>query len=53
MPEALHRFSQNGIVYSESRHGFFVTTFSGQDVSDIYDIRTALEVLAEFVSREL
>jgi DNA-binding GntR family transcriptional regulator len=44
--EALHRLSQDGIVRSESRYGFFVTTFSSQDVSEVYDIRTALEVLA-------
>jgi DNA-binding GntR family transcriptional regulator len=44
--EALHRLSQDGIVRSESRRGFFVTTFSSQDVSEVYDIRTALEVLA-------
>jgi DNA-binding GntR family transcriptional regulator len=44
--EALHRLSQDGIVRSESRRGFFVTTISSQDVSEVYDIRTALEVLA-------
>src|SRR5579859_5765613 len=44
--EALHRLSQDGIVRSESRRGFFVATFSSQDVSEIYDIRAALEVLA-------
>lgn len=44
--EALHRLSRDGIVRSESRRGFFVTTFSSQDVSEVYDIRTALEVLA-------
>ena len=44
--EALHRLSQDGIVRSESRRGFFVATFSSQDISEVYDIRTALEVLA-------
>ena len=44
--EALHRLSQDGIVRSESRYGFFVTTFSSQDISEVYDIRTALGVLA-------
>jgi DNA-binding GntR family transcriptional regulator len=44
--EALHRLSQDGIVRSESRRGFFVTTFSSQDVGEVYDIRTALEALA-------
>lgn len=44
--EALHRLSQDGVVRNENRHGFFVATFSSQDVNEIYDIRTALEVLA-------
>jgi DNA-binding GntR family transcriptional regulator len=44
--EALHRLAQDGIVRAESRRGFFVTSFSSADVDEIYDIRTALEVLA-------
>jgi DNA-binding GntR family transcriptional regulator len=44
--EALHRLAQDGIVRAESRRGFFVTTFSSADVGEVYDIRTALEVLA-------
>jgi DNA-binding GntR family transcriptional regulator len=44
--EALHRLAQDGIVRTENRRGFFVTTFSSQDVREVYDIRTALEVLA-------
>jgi DNA-binding GntR family transcriptional regulator len=44
--EALHRLSQDGVVRNENRHGFFVATFSSQDVNEVYDIRTALEVLA-------
>lgn len=44
--EALHRLSQDGIVRSESRRGFFVTTISSQDVGEVYNIRAALEVLA-------
>jgi DNA-binding GntR family transcriptional regulator len=44
--EALHRLAQDGIVRTQSRRGFFVTSFSSQDVSEVYDIRAALEVLA-------
>jgi DNA-binding GntR family transcriptional regulator len=44
--EALHRLAQDGIVRSENRRGFFVATFSSQDVREVYDIRAALEVLA-------
>jgi DNA-binding GntR family transcriptional regulator len=44
--EALHRLAQDGIVRSESRRGFYVASFSSQDVREIYDLRAALEVLA-------
>lgn len=44
--EALQRLAQDGIVRAESRRGFYVASFSGQDVREIYDLRTALEVLA-------
>jgi DNA-binding GntR family transcriptional regulator len=44
--EALHRLTQDGIVRTESRRGFFIPTFSSQDVREVYDIRCALEVLA-------
>jgi DNA-binding GntR family transcriptional regulator len=44
--EALHRLAQDGIVRNESRRGFFLTTFSSQDVAEVYDIRTALETLS-------
>lgn len=43
--EALHRLAQEGIVRTQSRHGFFVTSFSSQDVGEVYDIRAALEML--------
>lgn len=43
--EALHRLAQEGIVRTQSRHGFFVISFSSQDVGEVYDIRTALEML--------
>jgi DNA-binding GntR family transcriptional regulator len=44
--EALHRLTQDGIVRTENRRGFFIPTFSSQDVHEVYDIRCALEVLA-------
>lgn len=44
--EALHRLTQDGIVRTESRRGFYIPTFSSQDVHEVYDIRCALEVLA-------
>jgi DNA-binding GntR family transcriptional regulator len=44
--EALHRLAQDGIVRSESRRGFFLASFSSQDVAEVYDIRTALETLS-------
>jgi DNA-binding GntR family transcriptional regulator len=44
--EALHRLAQDGIVRTENWHGFFVARFSSRDVNEVYDIRTALEVLA-------
>jgi DNA-binding GntR family transcriptional regulator len=44
--EALHRLAQDGIVRSESRRGFFLASFSSQDVAEVYDIRTALESLS-------
>lgn len=44
--EALHRLAQDGIVRNESRRGFYVASFSSQDVQEIYDIRASLEVLA-------
>ncbi len=44
--EALQRLAQDGIVRAESRRGFYVASFSSQDVREIYDLRTALETLA-------
>jgi DNA-binding GntR family transcriptional regulator len=44
--EALHRLAQEGIVRAESRRGFYVSDFSSEDVREVYDVRTALEVLA-------
>lgn len=44
--EALYRLVQEGIVQNQSLRGFYLATFSSQDVREIYDLRTALEVLA-------
>jgi DNA-binding GntR family transcriptional regulator len=44
--EALYRLVQEGIVQNHSLRGFYLATFSSQDVKEIYDLRTALEVLA-------
>lgn len=44
--EALRRLAQDGIVRAETQRGFFVATFSSNDVREIYDLRTVLEVLA-------
>jgi DNA-binding GntR family transcriptional regulator len=44
--EALYRLAQDKIVEAKSQRGFFVASFSSQDVREIYDIRAALEVLA-------
>src|SRR3954470_8437628 len=35
--EALHWLMQDGIVSARSHHGFFVSSFSSQDVREIYD----------------
>jgi DNA-binding GntR family transcriptional regulator len=44
--EALYRLVQEGIVQNQALRGFYLTTFSSQDVKEIYDLRMALEVLA-------
>ncbi len=44
--EALYRLVQEGIVQNQNLRGFYLTTFSSQDVIEIYDLRMALEVLA-------
>jgi DNA-binding GntR family transcriptional regulator len=44
--EALYRLAQDKIVEAKSQRGFFVASFSSQDVREIYDIRAALEILA-------
>jgi DNA-binding GntR family transcriptional regulator len=44
--EALHRLAQDGIVRTLSQRGFYLATYSSQDVNEIYDLRSALEMLA-------
>src|SRR5438876_11252944 len=44
--QALDRLAQEGLVRSDPRRGFWVRTFTAQDIHEIYDMRGALEVLA-------
>jgi len=44
--QALERLVQDGLVRSDPRRGFWVRTFTVQDIHEIYDVRGALEVLA-------
>jgi len=44
--EGLFRLVQEGIVKNHNSRGFYLATFSSQDVKEIYDLRTALEVLS-------
>lgn len=44
--EALHRLVQDGIVVYSPNRGFFVAHFSAADISEIFELRAALEVLA-------
>jgi DNA-binding GntR family transcriptional regulator len=44
--EALYRLSQVGLVQINARRGFFVTQLTADAASELYDIRTALEVFA-------
>lgn len=44
--QALHRLAQEELVRFDARHGFSVPVFTRQDVHEIYDVRSALEVLA-------
>ncbi len=44
--EALHRLAQEGIVRMQSQRGFYLATYSRHDVTEIYDLRMALETLA-------
>lgn len=44
--EALHRLLQDGVIRAQPNRGFFVTSFSGRDIEEIFEIRAALEALA-------
>jgi DNA-binding GntR family transcriptional regulator len=44
--QALERLTQEGLVRSDPRRGFWTQTFTAQDIHEIYDLRGALEVLA-------
>lgn len=44
--EALHRLVQDGVVIYSPNRGFFVATFSPDDISEIFDLRAVLEALA-------
>src|SRR5215212_4764712 len=41
--EALNRLVQDGIVQAEPNRGFYVASFSTQDIEEIYELRAALE----------
>jgi DNA-binding GntR family transcriptional regulator len=44
--QALERLVHEGLVRSDPRRGFWTSTFTVQDIHEIYDLRSALEVLA-------
>lgn len=44
--QALERLVQEGLVRSDPRRGFWTSTYTAQDIREIYEIRGALEVLA-------
>src|SRR5579885_86782 len=44
--QALHRLAQDGLVLADPRRGFWVRTFTVQDIHEIYDLRAHLEDLA-------
>src|SRR5205085_2500409 len=44
--QALERLVQEGLVRSDPRRGFWTSTYTDQDIHEIYDLRGALEVLA-------
>lgn len=44
--EALHRLVQDGVVNYSPNRGFFVAQFSAADISEIFELRAALEALA-------
>ena len=44
--QALERLVQEGLVRADPRRGFWTSTYTTQDIHEIYDVRGALEVLA-------
>jgi len=44
--QALERLVQEGLVRADPRRGFWTSTFTAQDIHEVYDLRGALEVLA-------
>jgi DNA-binding GntR family transcriptional regulator len=44
--QALYRLTEDGLVVSDPRRGFWMRTFTAHDVHEIYVLRSALEVLA-------
>lgn len=44
--EALHRLVRDGVVNYSPNRGFFVAEFSAADISEIFELRAALEALA-------
>ena len=44
--EALHRLVQDGVVNYSPNRGFFVASFSANDIAEIFDLRAVLEALA-------
>src|SRR6266700_198056 len=44
--QALERLVQEGLVRADPRRGFWTSTFTAQNIHEIYDLRGALEVLA-------
>lgn len=44
--EALHQLAQDGVVIAEPNRGFFVATFTRQDLEEIFELRRVLELYA-------
>jgi DNA-binding transcriptional regulator YhcF (GntR family) len=44
--QALHQLQRAGLVQTSARRGFHVTIFTPEDIRELYDLRTILEVAA-------
>lgn len=44
--EALHQLAQDGVVVAEPNRGFFVATFTHDDLEEIFELRRVLELYA-------